>query len=124
MPFGKFLLYRIRFMRAGDLAGAWADFGRLAAQLNRLAVVLGLAISDHAGIAITYDTRAQRTIRKLAKARSTKADYFSLLSTPYRGIRADVVRDFEIRTESMKKDKDKEKEKGTKGKEKGGRKGG
>ena len=99
------------------------DYGGLAVQFNHLAIVLGLTVSGHAGVAITYDARAQRTIQKLAKGRSAKTDYFAMLINLNRDIRADVVQDFEARTEATKKEKEKDKEKNAKDKEKGGKKG-
>ena len=65
----------MRFILAGDLADAWADFGGLAGQLNQLAIVIEMSITDHAGIAITYDQRIRKGIRKIASKRSSNTDY-------------------------------------------------
>ena len=105
----------MRFILAGDLAGAWEDFGGLTAQINRLATALDLSITDHAGIAITYDHRIHVLIQKAALKRSTNTDYYNLLSSLHAETKAVVVRDFETQTELIKKEKDKaakEKERG------------
>ena len=52
---GQYVLYRIRFVLPGDLAGAWADFGGLLAQINLIALVTDMATADRPVIAITYD---------------------------------------------------------------------
>ena len=45
---------RALIVLAGDLADAWVDFGLLADQLNVIAIFTDMAITDHAGVAITY----------------------------------------------------------------------
>ena len=56
---GQFFLYRMRFIVAVDLSDAWADFGGIGSQINHLANVTALSITDHGGIALTYDYRIQ-----------------------------------------------------------------
>ena len=106
---GQFVLYRLRFLLAGDLAGAWADYGGTVAQINHLAVVLDLSITDHPGIAVTYDHRMHRKVHRIAKTRSTRTGYFELLSNLNKEVRTDVIRDFEARADAQKKEKEKEK---------------
>ena len=121
----QYFYYRMRFILAGDLTDAWADFGGLTAQINMLGIVLDMAITDHAGIALTYDYRIHQLIRKLAHKRSTTADYFSLLSSVQADVKAGVIRDFEFHADAIKKEKEKEKtEKEKARKEKGKGKGG
>ena len=117
MGIGQYALYRLRFILAGDLTDVWEDFGGLTAQINHLATVIDLSITDHAGIAITYDHRIHVLIQKAALKRSTNTDYFSLLSSLHAETKAAVVRDFETQTEVIKKER--EKEKMAKEKEKG-----
>ena len=128
---GQYFYYRMRFILAGDLAGAWTDFGGLAAQINLIGIVLDTSITDHAGIAITYDYRIHQLLQKLAHKRSSATDYFSILSTVQSDVKAAVMRDFEFNADMQKKEKEKEKnEKGKtkkdvgKGKGKGKGKGG
>ena len=110
LPLGQFALRRLIFIRAGDLTDAWAEFGGITAQLSHIAVVLGLSITDKAGVAVTYDFRTHRAVRKLAMNRSTRTDYFEFLSNINKDIRADVMRDFEARSGEMKKEKERERE--------------
>ena len=119
LSLGQYVLHRLRYILAGDLTDAWCEFGGLSAQLNHLAVVVGLSISDHAGIAVTYDFRMHRAVQKMVKNRSTRTNYFEFLSTLNKDVKADVVRDFEVRAAEIKKEKEKEKaakEKAGKGK--------
>ena len=104
---GKFVLYRMRYVLTGDLVNDWSDFGGITAHLNHLAVVLGLSITDHAGLAATYDFRTHRAIQKMSKNRPARTDYFEFLSTANKDIRADIMRDFEARTDEIKKEKEK-----------------
>ena len=65
-----YMLYRMRFVMAGDLTGAWADFGGgLVAQLNLVALAPDMSIADRPGVAITYDRRIRRHIQKLSQKR-------------------------------------------------------
>ena len=107
----QYVLYRMRFVLAGDLTDAWADFGGLVAQLNLIALVTDMAITDHPGIAITYDRRIHRHIQKLAQKRVSSTDYFSILSVMQPDIKAAVIRDFEYNTGLIKKEKETEKAK-------------
>ena len=64
---GQFVLYRMRYVLAGDLTDARSEFGGIADQLNHLAAVLGLSITDHAGISDACVLRIRRPIQKMAK---------------------------------------------------------
>ena len=68
-----------------------------------------MTITDHAGIAITYDRRIHQLIRKLARKRSSATDYFSILNTAQPDVKAAVMRDFEFNADLQKKEKEKEK---------------
>ena len=117
LPLCQYVLHRLRYILAGDLTGARSEFGGLTAQLNHLAVVTGLSVSDHAGIAVAYDFRMHKAVQKMAKNRPTRTDYFEFLSNINKDIRADVLRDFEARSGEMEKEKGKAvKEKAAKGK--------
>ena len=97
----------MRYIIAGDLTDDWGDFGGVTAQLNRLANVIELSITDRAGIAVTYDRRIRQMMQKSALKRSTDADYFSFLSTLNTDVEAAVIRDFEARIDSLEKEKEK-----------------
>ena len=78
---GQLSLYRRRFIPVGDLKDAWADFGCIGAQINHLTTAVSLSIKERAGIALAYDYRTQRAIRKLPKMRSTRTDYAAILGS-------------------------------------------
>ena len=75
---------------------------------------MGLSISDHIGIAITYDHRLRQHIKRLALRMATYVDYFDIVSSIQPDIRAAVIRDFEATAEVARAHQEKEKE--TKGK--------
>ena len=92
----------------GGLADAWPDFGGLAGQLNQLAIVIEMSITDRAGVAITYDHRAHREIRKIAPKRPPNADYLDFLSNANSDTRSRVIRDIEAQSESAKDERGRE----------------
>ena len=108
LSFGQYVLYRLRFILAGDLADAWGDFGGLVGQLNQLAIVIEMSITDHAGIAITYDHRIHREIRKIVSKRSSNTDYIDFLSNINSDIKTGVIRDFEAQADAVKNEKERE----------------
>ena len=55
------MLNYLRFVLAGDLAGAWASFGGLSAQMTQLGTLLAIASAENAMTAMAYG-RAIRTI--------------------------------------------------------------
>ena len=63
------LLYRMRFLIAADLAGAWAGFGGLAAQLNHLAIVMNISITDSVSIALPYGRLVRDFLAERARPR-------------------------------------------------------
>ena len=68
MSFQLFVLTYLRFVLAGDLAGAWDKFGGLAAQLTHLGTLLSIAATESALTAMTYD----KTIRTNIATQSRK----------------------------------------------------
>ena len=98
------------------------------AQFNRLAVAIDLSITDRPGIAVAYDYRARRAIQKIENPRSAKTDYFERRSDINKDVRAGAIRDFEAKTDAVRKErengkagKDKENEKETQRKPVGGK---
>ena len=55
IPMQAWLLYQLRFLIAADVSGAWAGFGGLSDQLNHLAIVMNISITDSADVALSYD---------------------------------------------------------------------
>ena len=49
----------LRYILAGDLAGAWSPFGGMAARLNHVGIVLDLAVTEHAGVALSCDLQVK-----------------------------------------------------------------
>ena len=92
---------------AGDLADACGGFGGLYGQLNHLANVLDMAITDHPGIALTYDSRAHALIQNTALKRSSITDYFDLFSNVIDDVKAALGMDFESRYDATRKEKEK-----------------
>ena len=99
----------MRFILAGDLTGTWADFGWIGPQTNHLSTALSLSITGRAGIARTYDYRAQRTVRELAEMRSTRADSAGILDAVRKETYGGVLRDSDPRVDARKKEKEEEK---------------
>ena len=111
LSMSQYFLYRLRFVLAGDLTDVWSDCGGLIAQLNLIALVTDMSITDHPGIAITYDHRIHRHIQKLAQKRASSKDYFSILSIIQPDIKAAALRDFEYNAGLLRKEKEGEKAK-------------
>ena len=107
LAIGQFALYREKFTMAGDLTDDRGGFRGLVGQLNQLAIVLDMSITDHPGIAATYDRRIHALIQKTSMKRSSITDYFDVLSNVNAEVKAAAVRDFESRAETAKKEKEK-----------------
>ena len=102
MSFGQFAPYRARVILAGDLADAWADCGGLAGKVCQRAIVLEMSITDHDRVAIAYDNRTHREIKKIALMRPSNTDYLELHIDVNTDIRTGIIRDFEIQADAVK----------------------
>ena len=69
MAFQAFVLSYLRFVLAGDLAGAWTHFGGLCAQMTHLGTLLTIATIDNAMIAMAYDRALRTSIEVQARRR-------------------------------------------------------
>lgn len=105
---GPYVLFRMRFVLAGDLADSWAEFGGLVGRLNQLSIVIEMSITYHAGISIAYGHRIHREIRKIAPGRSPNTDYLDFLSNIDTDMRAGVIRDSEAQSEAAKNGRERE----------------
>ena len=56
------MLNYLRFILAGDLAGAWASFGGLAAQFTHLGTLLVIASAENAMSDMANDREVRATI--------------------------------------------------------------
>ena len=70
--------------------------------------VTALSITGRAGIARTYDYRIQRSIQKTAIMRSTRKDCSTPLDTIRKEAYGGAIRDFESRSDALKKETERE----------------
>ena len=61
------------------MVDAWSPFGGLASRLNLIALILNMAIVEHAGIAIAYDVALRKYASQLARKRRADIDFHRLL---------------------------------------------
>ena len=76
----QYLLYRLRFVFAADLAGSFTPFGGAVAQFNNIGLLLSNAIIDSPAMAISYDQHLHNKLAALARERTPGIDYFNMLS--------------------------------------------
>ena len=69
IPMQAWLLYQMRFLIAADLACAWSGFCGLAAQLNRLAIVMNISLTDSAAVAMPYGRLVREFLAGRARSR-------------------------------------------------------
>ena len=85
LPFTAWVLYRLRFISAADICGAWSSFGGLAAQLNGLSLVLNIDAMDNIQTVLIYDALLPNRLEALTRSRAERVhgatDSTSLLST-------------------------------------------
>ena len=67
------MLYRMRFIFAADLCGAWSSFGGIAAQLNNLSLILHLATTESIAAALLYDSLLSDHLEELARSRAERS---------------------------------------------------
>ena len=95
MNMQSFIFYRIRFIIAADLAGAFRHFGGVVAQWNLLGIVLNLAIIESPFIDMEYDRLIHVRVANLASEHygesDTSINYFSILSHEQSEIRRSIV---------------------------------
>ena len=76
----QYLMYRLRFIFAADIARAFDSFGGAVAQFNNLGHILSLSITDSPALAIGYDQYLHNKLNCYARERTPGIDYFALLS--------------------------------------------
>ena len=72
------------------MVNAWSSFGGISAQLNLVALILNMAIVEHAGVAIAYDIALRKYASQLARQRRTDIDFVRLLSEENADIKKQV----------------------------------
>ena len=80
LSFQAYIFYSFRFILAAHMVDAWQHFGGFSAQINALAVLMNIAVVEHAGIAIAYDIALRKYLAQLARQRRTDIDFAHLLS--------------------------------------------
>ena len=93
LSFQAWLLYLLRFLIAADVCKAWDTFGGLIAQLNRLGIVLNLAVTENVPTALLYDSQLRAHIADLARQRSVNVDYATLLAEENIAVKRQVLKD-------------------------------
>ena len=83
-------MYTIRYIFTGDLSDSWYAFGGLSAQLNRLSVVLHLAVTENANLANRYDRELRFQLQRLARSRGAEVDSYQLLIEEHTEIKRQV----------------------------------
>ena len=69
ISFQQYMLNYLRLVLAGDLAGAWASFGGLSAQMTHLGTLLAIASTENAMTAMAYDRAVRTTIETNSRKR-------------------------------------------------------
>ena len=93
--FQAFVLNYIRFVLSRDLAGAWANFGGLAAQLSHLGALLSISATEDAMTAIAYDKAVRSAIETSSRKRISDQErkkFIDMLLTEHDQTKKAVVR--------------------------------
>ena len=69
----------MRYVLAGDLTGAWSPFGGLEAQMNHIGIVLDLAVTEHAGVALSYDLQEKYIAERMTETDLVRSKVGGLL---------------------------------------------
>ena len=92
LSFQSFVFYNLRFSLSGDLAGCWAPFGGISAQMTHFGLILNMAVVENATIAMTYDKQFMEQASHLARQRTTTVDWAHFLSGEDDVIKRNVLR--------------------------------
>ena len=70
IPTQAWILYRLRFLIAADLAGAWSGYGGLDSQIRRLDIVIHISIADaHFDVASAYGRLVREFLAERGRSR-------------------------------------------------------
>ena len=92
LSFQAWSFYNLRFLLAGGLAGAWAPFGGLSAQLAQLGLIFNMAAIENSTIAMTYSEHFRGQAAHLARQRAASVDWAHFLSEEDGVIKRNVLR--------------------------------
>ena len=87
------VLYRLRIIIAGDIAGAWEKFGGLGAQLGLLAYPLEACVENNAEVTHRLAEEDLCRLAHMARSRADPQEVLSALREPDRGLRSRVIED-------------------------------
>ena len=79
LPLQSWLLYHMRFLMAGECCAAFTPFGGLCAQLNLVAIVLNLSVTENVGLGLTYFKILSSRLEESARQRIIAPNEFSVL---------------------------------------------
>ena len=94
-PFNTWILYRLRFICASDLFGAWAEFGGIAAQLNSVSILLHIVTTESIAASLIYDGLISTHLGDLDRPRANKkagaVDFADLMSNEHSRFKIQAV---------------------------------
>ena len=96
LSINQWILYNLRYILDGDLAGAWAPLGGLSSQFNHVGIVLDLAVTAHAGVSLAYDLQVGNMAKQMAETDREKNKVEGLLSELNQEIENNCMREFGI----------------------------
>ena len=85
----------LRYILAGGLSDSRFSVGGLAAQLNRLSIVIRLAVTENATLPIHYDRELRRHIQRLERSMGAGVGFYPLLSEDNTEIKRQVKTEME-----------------------------
>ena len=94
--------YNLRCLLAGNLEGAWAPYGGIAAQMAHIGLILNMAVVENATIAMAYAKQFRGQAAHLARQRTATVDWAHLLAEEDDAIKRNVLRELGHATATMK----------------------
>ena len=70
MPIQASVLYQLRFLLTAEILGALSTFGGFPASLAHLSIVLNMATTDSAAVAMVYDRLVKQHLEEKARDRA------------------------------------------------------
>ena len=80
-------IYALIYILNGDVIDSWYSIGGISAQFNRLSIVLGIAVTANASLAISYDYELRMHTQRLARSRNSDVGRHQLLSEEHTEIK-------------------------------------
>ena len=102
LSFQSWVFYNPRFLLAGDLAGCWAPFGGMSAQLTHFGLILNMAVLENATISMAYAKQFREQASHLARQRTTAVDWPQFLDEEDDVLKRNVLRELGHASATMK----------------------